>query len=137
MAKDLNQCNFIGRVGSDPDTKTTKSGSSVCNFSIACNDDYKKKSGERVEHTEWVRLTFFGRLAEIASEYVKKGDKIYVSGKFKTDSWVDNSGVKKYSTSIMVNDMQMLGGSNKKGDNQTKHQAQSHPSNDFDDDIPF
>lgn len=142
MSKDLNLCQFIGRLGQDVELKYMPSGGAVANLSIACGDDYKdKNSGEKVEKTNWIRIVMFGRLAEIAGEYLRKGSQIYVSGKQVTRKWQDKSGKDQYTTEIVANEMQMLGG---KGERSGGGQDNREPiSNDsggdpaFDDDIPF
>ncbi len=109
MARSLNLCQFIGNLGQDPETRYLPSGGAVTNFSIAVADDYKdKNTGQKVEQTEWVRCSCFGKLAEIAGEYLKKGSKVYVSGKMKTRKWQGQDGQDRYSTEINVSDMQML-----------------------------
>jgi single-strand DNA-binding protein len=153
MSKDLNKCMFIGRLGQDPDIKYLQSGSAVCNISIAVGDDYKDKQGQKVERTEWVKCTAFGRLAEIMGEYLRKGSKVYIEGKFTTRKWQDQQGQDRYSTEINVSDMQMLDGrSDSHGapahqQSQPQAQQQSQPPqnqqaatpnfDDFDEDIPF
>ena len=136
----LNQCNFIGNVG-QIETRYLPSGEAVTNLSLAVNDKYKNKAGETVEHTEWVRVSFFSKLAEIASQYVHKGDPLYVSGQMKTRKYTDKDGVEKYATEIRGDRMQMLGG---KQDNQkpAQHTASRAAMNaqapdGFDETIPF
>jgi single-strand DNA-binding protein len=104
MANDLNQCNFIGRLGADPETRYTQSGEAVCNFRIAVGWKSKEKEG-----AEWVSCTAFGKLAEICSTYLVKGSQVFVQGRFKTDEY-EKDGIKRYSTKIMLDQMQMLGG---------------------------
>ena len=119
MSKDLNQCNFIGRLGSEPDVKFTASGSAIANLNIACGDDYKDKTtGQKVEQTNWIRVVAFGRLAEIMKDYLQKGSKVFVSGKQVTRKWQDQSGADRYTTEIVANDMQML-------DSQATNQGQA------------
>lgn len=153
MSRDLNQCTFIGRLGSDVEMRYSPSGTAFASVSIACGDDYTKKdTGEKVEQTEWIPLSFTGRTAEIAGQYLKKGSLIYVSGKFKTRKWNDSNGDVKYRTEIVVNNMQMLGGDNNNQRSQPdNNQPNNKPNNqkqpveqqpsfnqdDFDDDIPF
>ena len=116
MAKDLNQCNFIGRTGADVEVKFLPSGNAVANFSIACSDDYiDKTSGDKVPVTNWINIVAFGRLGEICGEYLKKGSQVFVSGKQVTRKWQDQSGADKYTTEIHISDMKMLGS---KGDSQ-------------------
>ena len=137
MANDLNQCQFIGRLGQDPDIKYMPSGDPVANMSLACGWKGKDKEG-----TEWVRVVAFGKLAEIIGKYLKKGSQVYISGSMRTRSW-EKDGQKHYSTEIVADKMQMLGG---KPDGQQKQSGQSSggyggdpaPTSDFDDsDIPF
>lgn len=139
MSNDLNQCTFIGRLGKDPEIRYAASGDAIAGFSIAVGSQYNDKSGNKQEATEWVNCTAFGKLAEIIGEYLKKGSQVYISGRFKTDKYQDKSGVEKYSTKIIVNQMQMLGG---KGDAKpseaTKKPSQSSGFDDMDNDsIPF
>ena len=109
MASDLNLCQFIGRLGKDPEMKYTQSGVAVANFSIACGEKYKTKAGEQVENTEWVKCTAWRRLAEVIGEYLTKGSQVYVSGKMQTRKWEDKEGNNRYTTEIQVFQMQMLG----------------------------
>ena len=107
--KDLNLCQFIGRLGNDPDVRMTQSGTTTAGFNLACSDDYTDKtSGQKVEQSNWIRCVAFGRLAEIIRDYTKKGSKIYVSGKQSTRKWVNQAGVEQYITEITINEMQML-----------------------------
>ncbi len=107
---DLNLCQFIGRLGRDPEVRHTPSGDAVASFSIACSDTWKDKaSGEKKESTEWVRCTAWRKLAEIAGEYLKKGSQVYVSGKMQTRKWEDKEGNERYTTEIVVDKLQMLG----------------------------
>jgi len=149
---DLNQCQFIGRLGKDPEMRYTTAGKTVASFSIACGEKWKdKNTGEQQEKTEWVNCTAFGKLAEIIEKYLKKGSQVYVSGKFTTDKYTDKQGIEKYSTKVIINQMQMLGS---KGDNQAAPAQDAHNQaksngyqpkpkpavpgyDDFDDDIPF
>lgn len=141
--KDLNLCQFIGRLGSDPEVKYMPSGTAVANFSIACNDDYKdKETGEEVKRTEWVRIVIFGKLADVAGQYLKKGSQVYVSGKMTTRKWQDKSGVDRYTTEVNVNNMQMLGTSRASTTADAQHTDENRtPSGggepDFNDSIPF
>ena len=109
MAKDLNKWMGIGRLGKDPEIRYTQSGMACASLSIACGDDYKdKNTGQKVEKTEWVSISAFGRLAEIIGEYVKKGSKVYIEGKFTTRKWQDQAGQDRYTTEIVASEMQML-----------------------------
>ena len=105
----LNQCNFIGNFTRDIDLKYAPSGAAVASGSIACNHKYTNKTtGEKVDDVEYVNLTFFGKTAETVAKYMKKGSKIYVSGRMKTDKYDDKDGITRYSTKVIVNDMQFL-----------------------------
>lgn len=109
MSKDLNLCQFIGRMGNDPDIRVTQSGITTASFDLACGDDYKDKTtGQKVEQTNWIRCVAFGRLAEIIKDYTHKGSKVYVSGKQSTRKWQDQNGQDRYTTEIVANELQML-----------------------------
>ena len=109
MAKSLNLCQFIGNLGQDPEIKYTANGKAVASISIAVADGYKdKQTGQQVDKTEWVRVVAFDRLAEIIGKYVRKGSKVYVSGKFTTRKWQDQSGQDRYTTEVVANELQML-----------------------------
>ncbi len=107
----VNKVIIVGNVGRDPETRYMPSGDAVTNISVATTDRYKdKQSGEMKENTEWHRIAFFGKLAEIAGQYLKKGSQVYVEGRLRTRKWTDQSGQEKYSTEIIAEVMQMLGG---------------------------
>ena len=107
----INKVILIGNLGRDPEVRYTPSGAAVCNVSLATTRNWKSKdSGDKVEETEWHRVVFYDRLAEIAGEYLKKGRSIYVEGRLKTRTWQDKDGVEKYTTEIVAEQMQMLGG---------------------------
>jgi single-strand DNA-binding protein len=107
----VNKVILIGNLGRDPEVRYTPNGSAVCNVSLATTRNWKSKdSGERQEETEWHRVVFFDRLAEIAGEYLKKGRPVYVEGRLKTRKWTDKDGVEKYTTEIFADQMQLLGG---------------------------
>ena len=109
MARGVNKVILIGNLGSDPEVRYTPDGVPVANFSLATSESWNdRNTGERQERTEWHRLVLWRKLAEIAGQYLKKGAKIYVEGKLQTRSWDDQSGQKRYTTEIVVNDMQML-----------------------------
>ena len=110
MSNDLNQCNFIGRLGKDPETRYMPSGEAISSFSIAVGSQWKNKNGEKQEATEWVNITAFDKLAEICSEYLKKGSQVYISGRMKTEKYQAKDGTDRYSTKIIADKMQMLGG---------------------------
>ena len=122
MAASLNLTQFIGHVG-QIETKYLPSGEGVTNLSLAVNDKYKSKSGELVEHTEWVRVSFFGKLSEVAEKYVKKGDPLYVSGQMKTRKWTDKDGQDRYTTEIRGQSMQMLGSKGEPSAEQMRNRA--------------
>lgn len=133
MANDLNQCQFIGRLGVDPETRFLPSGDGVTNFRIACGWKTKDKEG-----TEWVSIVTFGKLSEICGEYLKKGSQVFVQGRMQTRKWQDKEGNARYSTEIVAERMQMLGGK-REGDSKptdSKPTGQA-PFDDMSDDIPF
>ncbi len=164
-SRGINKVILVGNVGQDPETRYMPNGGAVTNLSIATSESWKdKNSGEQQERTEWHRVVFYQRLAEIVAEYVKKGSKIYVEGSLRTRSW-EQDGVKRYATEIIASEMQMLdgrgesrgdsggrtmgdadaaprgsyqGGGNRQGGGQRQPAAQSAPEvSSFDDDIPF
>ncbi|MGM0676896.1 single-stranded DNA-binding protein [Ectothiorhodospira marina] len=111
MARGINKVILVGNLGNDPEVKYMPSGSAVANVSIATTDRWKdKQSGEMQDRTEWHRVVFFGRLAEIAGEYLRKGSQVYVEGRLQTRKWQTQDGQDRYSTEIVANEMQMLGG---------------------------
>lgn len=114
----------IGNLGRDPETRYTASGEAICNFSIACSESWKdKQTGEKKESTEWVRISFFGKLAEVCDKYLKKGSQVYIEGSLRTRKWTDKDGVEKYTTEIRGDEMKMLGGRQDSG--------QSAPASDY------
>jgi len=106
----VNKVILIGNLGKDPETRYLPSGDAVTNISVATSEKWKDKSGEQQEHTEWHRVAFFGKTAEIAGEYLKKGSPVYVEGRIRTRKWQDKEGNDKYSTEIVADRMQLLGG---------------------------
>ncbi|HEX4266789.1 MAG TPA: single-stranded DNA-binding protein [Steroidobacteraceae bacterium] len=111
MARGVNKVILIGHLGADPESRAMPSGSSVANLRIATTESWRdKQSGEQQERTEWHRVALFGRLAEIASEYLRKGSQVYIEGSLRTRKWQDKQGNERYSTEIVGNEMQMLGG---------------------------
>ncbi len=155
MAASLNKAQIIGNLGQDPEVRYTPSGAAVCNLSIATTRSWKdKNSGDKVEETEWHRVTLYDKLAEIAGEYLKKGRQVYIEGRLKTRKWQDKDGVDRYTTEIIAEQMLMLGGKEVgEGGQQQRSQAPAQrqapraapaPSpkgnqgfDDMDDDIPF
>ncbi len=106
----VNKVIVVGNLGKDPEVRYMPSGSAICNITVATSRQWKDKtSGERQEETEWHRIVFFDRMAEIAGEYLKKGRPVYVEGRLKTRKWTDKDGVDKYTTEIVATDMQLLG----------------------------
>lgn len=114
----VNKVILIGNLGSDPEVKYTPSGVPVANINLATNESWTDKGGERQERTEWHRLVIWRKLAEIVGQYLRKGSKIYVEGRLETRSWDDQSGQKRYTTEVVVNDLQMLDGRGEGGDSQ-------------------
>ncbi|MCP4488340.1 MAG: single-stranded DNA-binding protein [Gammaproteobacteria bacterium] len=111
MARGVNKAIIVGTLGQDPEIKYTASGSAVVNVSVATNESWKdKNTGEQVEKTEWHRIVMFNKLAEIAAQYLKKGSQAYFEGRIQTRKWQDQSGNDRYSTEVVANEMQMLGG---------------------------
>ncbi len=111
MARGINKVILAGNLGADPETRYTASGSAVTNIRLATTESWRdRQSGERQERTEWHRVVFFNRLGEIAGEYLRKGNQVYVEGSIRTRKWQDQSGQDRYTTEIVANEMQMLGG---------------------------
>jgi single-strand DNA-binding protein len=111
MARGVNKVILVGNLGADPETRAMPSGTTVANLRIATSESWRdKQSGEQQERTEWHRVALFGRLGEIAAEYLKKGSQVYIEGSLRTRKWQDKQGNERYSTEIVANDMQMLGG---------------------------
>jgi len=146
MARGINKVILVGTLGADPKTSAMPSGSAVTNLSIATNESWKdKETGEQQDRTEWHRIAFFNRLAEIAAEYLKKGSQIYIEGKLRTRKWQDKDGNDRWTTEIIANELQMLGGRSSNVGEMPEDQAEqdsveslkSSSSEDFNDDIPF
>jgi single-strand DNA-binding protein len=155
MARGINKVILVGNLGADPETRYTASGSAVTRIRVATSESWRdKQSGENQERTEWHRVVFFSRLAEIAGEYLRKGSQVYIEGSLRTNKWQDQSGQDRYTTEIIANEMQMLGsrggdsaGSSSGGfrDSQPSRQqkpaskapAQEAEDSFTDDDIPF
>ncbi|MGA8146063.1 MAG: single-stranded DNA-binding protein [Gallionellaceae bacterium] len=149
----VNKVILVGRLGKDPETRYMTNGEAVTNATLATSENWKDKSGEKQERTEWHNLVFYRRLAEIAGEYLKKGSQIYVEGKLQTRKWQSKEGQDRYTTEIIVNEMQMLGSKSGGGGNfevvdkpmtpasapATSNAApvKSGGFDNFDDDIPF
>lgn len=152
MARGINKVIVVGNVGADPETRYMPSGSAVTNLTVATNESWKdKQTGEKKERTEWHRVAMFNRLAEIAAEYLRKGSQVYIEGKLRTRKWQDKDGNDRYTTEIIADEMQMLGGrggsggdfgggsqGSSRGGSQGGGSAPPQPGpDDFDDDIPF
>ena len=152
MARGVNKVILVGNLGADPETRYTASGSAVTNVRLATTDSWRdKQSGDQQERTEWHRIVFFARLAEIAAEYLRKGSQIYVEGRIQTRKWQDKDGQDRWTTEIVGNEMQMLGirggaqspppdfDSGRSGDAGSAGASpkKAEAVEDFDDDIPF
>lgn len=152
MARGVNKVILVGSLGNDPDVKYTQGGSCITRISLATNSQWKDKEGNKQERTDWHRVVFFGKLAEIAGEYLRKGASVYVEGSLKYDKYTGQDGVEKYSTDIVANEMQMLGGKQEgqgvgsggsRGGAPQRHRPEPatgsrSPVDDFEDtDIPF
>ncbi|VAW80644.1 Single-stranded DNA-binding protein [hydrothermal vent metagenome] len=149
MARGVNKVILVGNLGADPEVKYMPNGNAVANVTLATSESWKdKQSGESKEKTEWHRVVFFRRLAEIAGEYLKKGSQVYIEGKLQTRKWQDKNGNDRYTTEIVANEMQMLGGRGGGGGSadfggssasapQSAPAAAPAAAGDFDDDIPF
>jgi single-strand DNA-binding protein len=137
----INKFIGIGNLGRDPEYRVAASGSSVANIAIAITEKYRDKNGEQKEVTEWVNVVFFGKLADIADQYLTKGMQVYVEGKLKTEKY-EKDGVTRYSTKVVAEKMQMLGGERKQkqqrdDDQHEQINKQTSQQDVFDDDIPF
>ena len=162
----INKCIILGRVGNDPEIRYSASGSAIANLSVATSEQWKdKQTGEKKEQTEWHRIVIFGKLAEVAGEYLRKGSQVYIEGQLRTRKWSDSNGVDRYTTEIVIPQMggvmQMLGGKRDDSGQQPRQQSGQQPQGgwvtnqqqqpqkqqspqggneppiDFDDDIPF
>ena len=141
MARGLNKAMLIGHLGQDPEVKTLQNGTAVCNLSLATTEKWKdKNSGEMKELTEWHRVSIFGKLAEIAGQYCRKGSQIYIEGKLRTRKWQDKNGADRYTTEIVADELQLLGSKGGDGGAKAAPAAKAGPQpgdEDFNDDIPF
>ncbi|MFW2440475.1 MAG: single-stranded DNA-binding protein [Arenicellales bacterium] len=153
MARGVNKVILVGNLGKDPEVRFAPSGSAMANITVATSESWKdKQTGEKQEKTEWHRVVFFNRLAEIVGEYLKKGSQVYIEGRLQTRKWQGQDGQDRYTTEIVANEMQMLGGRPGGGGDaawntsqqnaapaqqQAAPQASTPPSDDFDDDVPF
>jgi len=136
----INKAMLVGRLGKDPEVRYTPDGAMVTSFSLATDEQWKDKNGEKVQKTEWHRIVTFGKLAEICGNYLVKGKLIFVEGRIQTRSWEDKEGVKRYTTEIVANNMQML---DSKGQNKSDESSADSTSNNSSnsstpmDDVPF
>ena len=144
MARGINKVIIVGNLGADPETRYMPSGSAVTNLSVATSETWKdKQTGEQKERTEWHKVAMFNRLAEIAAEYLRKGSQVYIEGKLRTRKWQDRDGNDRWTTEIVADEMQMLGGRGGGGsapmssDRGSSGGAPEGPPDDFEDDIPF
>jgi single-strand DNA-binding protein len=158
MARGINKVILVGNLGQDPETRYMPSGGAVTNITLATNESWKdKQTGEQKDRTEWHKVAMFNRLAEVAAEYLRKGSQVYVEGKLRTRKWQDRDGNDRYTTEVIADEMQMLGGrggggggggsfssgggsngGSGGGSNAPSGGGQSAPpADDFDDDIPF
>ncbi|MFC1565450.1 single-stranded DNA-binding protein [Candidatus Neomarinimicrobiota bacterium] len=128
----LNKVQLIGHLGADPESRFTTSGSAVTNFNLATNESWKSTEGEAKEKTEWHRIVLFGKMAETAAEYMKKGQLVYIEGRLQTRSWDDKDNVKRYTTEILCDNFTMLG---RKSDDAGFSSSAKEPEQD--DDLPF
>ena len=138
--KGVNRVILVGHLGKDPETKAMPSGGAVTNITLATSESWKDKtSGEKQGKTEWHKIIFFNKLAEVAAQYLKKGSLVYVEGKITTRKWQNKEGVDQYSTEIIANEMQMLGaaGDNRAPAKPVSPQVQAGTDGFFDDSIPF
>ncbi len=146
----VNKVILIGNLGQDPDTRYMSNGEAVTNISLATTDTWKDKNGEKQEKTEWHRVTFYRKLAEIAGEYLKKGRPVYVEGRLETRKWTDKNGMERYTTEVIATDMKMLGSrpgsdnfdssdknTNEPASGQSTHNKGGNGFEDMEDDIPF
>jgi single-strand DNA-binding protein len=150
----VNKVILVGRLGKDPETRYMTNGEAVTNATLATSENWKDKSGEKQEKTEWHNLVFYRRLAEVAGEYLRKGSQVYIEGKIQTRKWQDKEGKDRYTTEILVNEMQMLssksgGGNFDMADKSSASSSAGEPAaskpapvksggfDNFDDDIPF
>lgn len=138
----LNKVLLIGNLGADPETRYTTSGDAVANIRLATTDTWKdKQTGEQRESTEWHRIVFYKRLAEVVGQYLKKGSQVYIEGRIKTRKWQDKDGQDRYTTEIEASEMKMLGGRRDDSDgnqsNTARRVANEGRVADLDDDIPF
>ena len=140
MSRGINKVILIGNLGSDPEIKISASGTTIANFTLATNERWKNSEGVQQEQTEWHRVVAFGRLAEICGEYLRKGRQVYIEGRLQTRNWEDKEGNKRYTTEIVLRDMQMLGTKGDPGIEEippSESSPQPDKASTEDDDLPF
>lgn len=143
----INKCIVVGTLGGDPEVRYTGAGTAVASFSLAVNESWKDKNGEKQERTEWIRCTAFGKVAEIVGEYCHKAGQLYIEGKMRTDKFTDKEGIERYATKVLVDVVQLLGSAPERGEkNAGNAKPKREPPKDCpqpgqgsfeDDDIPF
>lgn len=143
----MNLVILIGRLGKDPETRYTGGGQAVCNFSLATDESYKDRNGEKQKKTEWHKIVTWGRTAEIAQRYLKKGNQVNITGRIQSRDWQDKEGIKRYTTEIYVTKLELLGGNNNGGSAAPPHSDEDAPGGGYrepstspeisDEDIPF
>ncbi len=138
----VNKVILLGRLGNDPVVNQSKDGKKIANISLATSENWKDKDGNKQENTEWHKVVFFNRLAEIVEQYLKKGSNVYIEGKNKTRKWQDKEGVDRYNTEVIADSLQMIGGAseskqNEKEDSHDKLKSNGYVQEAFDDEIPF
>ena len=145
MARGINKIIIVGNLGNDPEVKYSAGGTAVTKCSIATSSNWKDKDGNQQERTEWHRVTFFGKLGEIAGEYLRKGSQVYIEGSIRYDKYTGQDGVERYTTDIIADQMQMVGGRGESRDGAPRQgggghvpaQRSSEAPADFEDDVPF
>ncbi len=144
MARGINKVILIGNLGADPEVRYTPGGQAIANVRLATNESWRdRETGEQQERTEWHRVVFFGKVAETVKEYLRKGSQIYVEGRIRTNKWQDKDGQDRYTTEIVANDMQMLGGRGTGSFDRDAPVEQRQPAAgpasepELDDDVPF
>lgn len=135
----VNKVILVGHCGKDPESRFMQDGTQVCNISLAMSEKWKNKSGETIEKTEWVNVVFYRKLAEIVTEYLRKGSQVYIEGKLETRKWTDKNGIERYTTQIIANEMRMLGGKKDSAESNGSSDQKSSAGGfeDMEDDIPF
>ena len=126
----VNKVIVLGNLGKEPETRYSSDGAAICSFSLATTESWKDKAGNKQEKTEWHRISTFGKLAEICGQYLKKGSSCYIEGRLQTRKWTDKAGAERYTTEIVADRMQMLGG-------KVERSSPAEQTDDMSDDVPF